>query len=114
MHEFSLVQSLLTLIEQHVTENRAAKVNKIVVTIGKLAGVEAELFQIAFDTFKEKTVAQDAKMVIEMVDLVIQCDDCQKEYVLQQYVFQCPECGGVNIKTIAGEDMFLQSLELET
>lgn len=54
MHEYSIVQSLLEQCEQYVEANDASKVTKLIVKIGVLSGVEPDLLQTAFDTFKEK------------------------------------------------------------
>jgi len=58
MHEFSIVQSLLNLIENYARENNASSVSKVVVQIGVLSGVEPHLLEIAFNTFKEGTIAE--------------------------------------------------------
>jgi len=54
MHEFSIVQSLLNLIEENARKNSAKSVSKVVVKIGKMSGVEPHLLEIAFNIFKEK------------------------------------------------------------
>ena len=54
MHEYSVVQSLLESCEEHARQNDAKKVTKVVVKIGVLSGVEPDLLQTAFDTFKEQ------------------------------------------------------------
>ena len=59
MHEYSIVQSLLESCEQHARENEAKEVTKVVVKIGVLSGVEPDLLQTAFDTFKEKTICHN-------------------------------------------------------
>ena len=64
MHEYSVVQSLLESCEEHARVNEASKVTKVVVKIGVLSGVEPDLLQTAFDTFKEQTVCHDAEFLI--------------------------------------------------
>ncbi|MBV5348079.1 hydrogenase maturation nickel metallochaperone HypA, partial [bacterium] len=56
MHEYSIVQALLTQCEDIARENEAESVTKIIVKIGKMSGVEPHLLEMAFNTFKEKTV----------------------------------------------------------
>ena len=69
MHEFSVVQSLLGLIEENVRKNNAKSVSKVVVKIGKLSGIEPHLLKITFNTFKEKTVCENTEleMIIQEV-----------------------------------------------
>jgi len=45
MHEFSVVQSLMGLIEENVKKNNAKSVSKVVVKIGKMSGIEPHLLK---------------------------------------------------------------------
>ncbi|RXK00360.1 hydrogenase maturation nickel metallochaperone HypA [Arcobacter sp. CECT 8986] len=113
MHEYSIVQSLLEQCEQYVEENDASKVTKLIVKIGVLSGVEPDLLQTAFDTFKEKTVCDGAEFIINRQKVVIDCLDCNQTSTLEKNEFLCPSCNSNNLKVVDGEDMFLMSLELE-
>ena len=66
MHEYSIVQSLLESCEQHARQNEAKEVTKVVVKIGVLSGVEPDLLQTAFDTFKEQTICHNAEFVLNI------------------------------------------------
>ncbi|WP_456393429.1 hydrogenase maturation nickel metallochaperone HypA [Persephonella sp.] len=114
MHEFSVVQSLMGLIERHAQENNAKSVSKVVVKIGKMSGIEPHLLKIAFDTFKEKTICENANLEMVIQDVVALCEDCKKEFIVENNRFVCPFCGGFNLRILDGEDMYLLSLELET
>jgi len=113
MHEFSIVQSLISIIEGYVEENNATKVSRVVVKVGVLSGVEPHLLEMAFNTFKEGTVAQGAEFVIEVEKLKIRCKDCKTESEKEEINALCPSCGSLNTEIIGGEDMLLKSLELE-
>lgn len=112
MHEYSIVQSLLESCEQHVKENDSEEVTKVVVKIGVLSGVEPNLLQTAFDTFKEQTVCHNAEFVINIQKVTIDCYECNTQSVLEKNEFHCPSCKSTNLKVIDGEDMYLMSLEM--
>ena len=113
MHEFSVVQSLLNLVEQNAIQNNAKSVSKVIVKIGKLSGIEPHLLKIAFDTFKEKTICENAELEMIIQDIVAKCEDCNKEFTIENNRFVCPFCNGFNLQILDGEDMYLLSLELE-
>jgi hydrogenase nickel insertion protein HypA len=113
MHEYSVVQALLEQIEDVAKENDATKVTKIVVKIGVMSGIEAHLLEIAFNTFKEKTICDGAAFVIHIQPIKIRCNSCQKESELDKVHYCCPECESIDVTVIDGEDMFLMSLEME-
>ncbi len=112
MHEFSIVQDLLYMCEKNAKDNSATKVTKVEVKIGKLSGVEPHLLQIAFDTFKEKTICDGAEFCIHHQDLVVRCTMCGKETILEKNTFACPHCDGA-VEVLDGEDMYLMKLEME-
>ena len=113
MHEYSIVQSLLDACEDNAKANDASKVNKVVVKIGVMSGVEPELLKTAFDTFKEKTMCEDAEFVMNIQSVVIKCNSCQKESTLKKLEYSCPDCKSVELDIIDGEDMYLMQLELD-
>lgn len=113
MHEFSIVQSLLDLIEKYARENGANSVSKVVVSVGVLSGVEPHLLELAFNTFKEGTIADGAELIVEVEKLRVRCIDCGRESEKEELNALCPWCGSVNTEVTGGEDMFLKSMELE-
>lgn len=112
MHEYSIVQSLLDSCEEHAKQNDATSVIKVIIKIGVLSGVEADLLQTAFDTFKEKTICNDAEFIINRQKVVIECLDCNTTSILEKNEFSCPSCKSTKVKVIDGEDMYLMSLEM--
>jgi hydrogenase nickel insertion protein HypA len=113
MHEYSVVQALLEQCEENAKINDAAKITKVVVKIGVMSGIEAHLLEIAFNTFKEKTVCDGAEFVMNIQPLTIECEDCKSVSELEEIHYCCQKCESTNVKVIDGEDMFLMSLEME-
>ncbi|MFA5235071.1 MAG: hydrogenase/urease nickel incorporation protein HypA [Sulfurimonas sp.] len=113
MHEYSIVQSLLDSCEENAAKNNATKVTKVVVKIGVMSGVEPELLRTAFDTFKEKTLCEEAEFVINIQQIVIKCNKCLNESVLKSIEYYCPKCKSTDLNILDGEDMYLMQLELE-
>ncbi|MEO1941376.1 MAG: hydrogenase maturation nickel metallochaperone HypA [Campylobacterales bacterium] len=114
MHEYSIVDSLLQLVDQHARENLAKRVTRIEIKVGVLSGVEPELLERAFEVFKEGTVAEGAEFVIKIQPVVVECQRCGAQQELpRESSFRCPSCGAPELKIIDGEEMFLTSLELE-
>jgi len=112
MHEYSIVQSLLESCEEHAKQNDADEVTKVIIKVGVLSGVEPDLLQTAFDTFKEKTICDKAEFIINIQKVLIKCNDCNTQSTLEKHEFDCPSCKSVNIEVLDGEDMYLMSLEM--
>lgn len=113
MHEYSIVQALLEQCEAHAKANDATKVTKVVTKIGKLSGVEPYLLQTAFETFKEHSVCDGAEFLMQLQDLRLYCNSCQKESEQSEVRYQCAHCHSTDVSVLDGEDMYLMSLEME-
>lgn len=113
MHEYSIVQSLLDSCEENAIKSSAQKVTKVVVKIGVMSGVEPELLKTAFDTFKEKTLCEEAEFIINIQPVVIKCNKCLSESILKSIEYCCPKCKETDIDILDGEEMYLMQLELE-
>ena len=112
MHEYSIVQALLSQCEEQAKAHDAKKITKVEVKIGVLSGVEPHLLEAAFNTFKEKTVCDGAEFVMRIQPVVIYCSECEKEFTLGEHDYNCPQCGGNLVKILDGEDMYLMRLEM--
>jgi len=113
MHEYSIVQALIEQCETYARDNHATKITKVVTKIGRLSGVEPHLLEIAFDTFREKTVCDGAEFVMNLQNLVLYCNDCRRESEQSEVRYQCLHCGSTNVSVVDGEEMYLMTLEME-
>ncbi|WP_200763114.1 hydrogenase maturation nickel metallochaperone HypA [Nitrosophilus alvini] len=115
MHEYSIVQSLLDLVEENARKHEAKKIKKIVVKIGRLSGVEPHLLEIAFNTFKEGTICEEADFVMNIQELKVRCKKCDvvSEIESKDLLYECPSCSSCELEVLDGEDMYLMSLEME-
>jgi len=113
MHEYSIVQALIEQCEGYAKENDAKQVNKVVVKIGIMSGVEPHLLEIAFETFKEKTVCDGAEFVMNIQPLTLTCKGCGKTSELENIAYCCPSCESLDVEVVDGEEMLLMSLEMQ-
>ncbi|MGX9460951.1 hydrogenase maturation nickel metallochaperone HypA/HybF [Shewanella sp. A14] len=114
MHEYSIVMSLMEQCESLALENQASSIEQVELKIGILSGVEPALLSQAFDTFKLETVCHNAKLVMNIQPLILQCRTCDTQSQVDERTVICPACGGNNTIVIDGEDMMLMQLVLDT
>ena len=113
MHELSVCLSLLREVERIARENDAGRVTRIVVTVGPLSGVEADLLRNAYPLAVAGTIAEDAEFHIDIAGIVVQCTQCGAESAAKPNRLLCGECGDYRTRLVSGDEMVLQSLELE-
>ncbi|WP_459899250.1 hydrogenase maturation nickel metallochaperone HypA [Campylobacter concisus] len=113
MHELSIVQNLVSLCEKNAAKENAKEISKIEIKIGRLSGVEPHYLESAFDVYKAGTICENAKLVINLQGIVVECLDCGFSGELSENDFTCPKCKSQNLKVTDGEDMYLMRLEMK-
>lgn len=112
MHELSVCLALLEQVEQVAKEHRATRVERILLQIGPLSGVEPALLESAFPLAAAGTVAADARFEIETIPVRVRCKDCGAETVAQANRLLCGGCGGYHTTLLSGKELLLANLEL--
>ena len=113
MHELSIVSNLFEILEEKAKEKKAKKITRVKLQIGAISGVVPEFLKTAFDIYKKDTIANEAKLLIKEIPLKIQCQKCQKEAIIDDFIFICDECGSRELKTLAGKELLLEKIEME-
>lgn len=114
MHETALALSILDIVVEKCREAEGSIIDSVRVRIGKAAGILPEALQFAFDAVKATTVAEKAQLVIEHVPVGGVCNDCKKEFSVndEQYVFSCPLCGSKSFEITTGREMEIVEMEI--
>ena len=48
-----------------------------------------------------------------MVPARLRCEGCETEWVAEAAAFRCPSCGGGDVLVLTGEELEVESIELE-
>ncbi len=113
MHEAGLMQSALETVARVAHQHNFARVSRIGLRVGLLSGVVPEALEFAFEVLRSGTVAADAKLEIEIVPGRFWCENCQAEYNLEQFEFDCARCGGPLVLRGGGAELELAFVEGE-
>jgi hydrogenase nickel incorporation protein HypA/HybF len=112
MHELSICQSLLDQVERIAREHGATRVERILLRVGPLSGVEGPLLQHAYPLAAAGTLAESAELVIEPSPIRVACSTCGAETEASVNRLLCGACGDYRTRLISGDEMLLASLEL--
>jgi len=113
MHELSVTESILELALENARKADASKVTSINLVIGQLSSIVDDSIQFYWDTISEDTICQGAKLSFDRIPAVLKCQDCQKEFTIDQELTACPNCGSYRSLIIHGEEFYLDSIEIE-
>ena len=111
MHELTIAQNILDIINEQLLVNNLSKVIKIRIRIGRLAAIEPE--SLSFEIIAKNTKAEDSVLEIDYVPIRCKCSNCQIVFTLDELNFICPKCMGSNLKIISGNELQVVELEAE-
>jgi len=112
VHEFSICQSLLSQVTVIASDRGASAVERIVVEIGPLSGVEPALLAQAFAIASAASCAAHATLSIETTQVIVSCIACSAQSQAAPNRLLCGVCGGYRTRIVAGEELRLRRVEL--
>jgi hydrogenase nickel incorporation protein HypA/HybF len=76
MHEISIAESIIEIAETAAREANSCSIRVIAVRLGEFTSIVREALEFAFEAAKQGTLAEDARLEIEVVPMVVQCVVC--------------------------------------
>ena len=113
MHEMSLAEGVIQIIEDAAWAQGFAKVKTVFLEIGWLSSVEPDAMAFCFDAVSRGTIAEGATLEVIDVPGAGQCLSCGKTVEISAVFDPCPECGGYPVHPTAGTEMRVRELEVD-
>ena len=117
MHELQVTEQILNIALKHVEGHDVDRIVNIHLRIGELTDLEEEWIQHYFDYLSKDTLAENAKLRIEKVPIVLACDDCGANFEISKQQLsdaKCPECEDdePDLRLISGREYTVLNLEV--
>lgn len=117
MHELQVTEQILAVALKHTEGQDVSRIVNIHLRIGELTDLEGEWIQHYFDYLSKGTLAENAKLQIEKVPIMLQCEDCGTTFRVTKHELgeaQCPECEDDegNWGMISGREYTVTNLEV--
>jgi hydrogenase nickel incorporation protein HypA/HybF len=110
MHELSIAQSIISIVEKTVPTNKQEKVRSVKLQIGTLSGIEIDALTYSFSIIRKSTQLINATLDIDLLKGLALCSDCKSEFEYLSYGNPCPKCNGYQIKIVRGKEMKVISI----
>lgn len=110
LHELSIAESVVRIAGQQADGRRVTKVQ---MKVGHLRQVVPSALAFSFELVAEGTPVEGAELEMEEIPASGRCHDCGVESELGNFPLQCRECKGFELEILAGEELMVESLELE-
>ena len=112
MHELSIAESILEVIDQHVAEGNYCRCTAVTVRAGLLTAVDDDALHFAFETLCEQSSHRGARLILERTFPTAVCA-CGCSFEVTDLVYDCPECGSTTASLSGGDELEVIRLEVE-
>lgn len=113
MHEMSICESIVSVIEQQAVAQSFKKVSMVRLEIGPLAGVELEALRFSFDVVTRGGIAENARLEVIELALNSWCMICAKPVPVKERFDACPECGSYQVQITGGDELRIKEMEVD-
>jgi len=122
MHEFSMAQQIFSIVMRVAKENNVKKILEINIEVGQLTFLNPDQLKFALKVLSEDTIAQDAKIRIEIIQPEIRCNSCKytgkisydgpESHTIYPIIFlKCPKCGSTDVEIIRGKECNIKNIK---
>ncbi|HPP83985.1 MAG TPA: hydrogenase maturation nickel metallochaperone HypA [Rubrivivax sp.] len=105
MHELSLAAGVVRLVEEAAQRERFARVSRLTLEVGALAGVDVGALRFALEVGVRDTCLAGAAIVIEEPPGRAWCMACATSVAITQRGDACPQCGGYQLQPSGGTEL---------
>ena len=110
MHELEALRSILTQTLQKADSHPVLDVNLV---LGDLCDLSDATIRQHWVELSRGTLAEQAALHFRFIKAEVQCMACFQPYQPVNKTIHCPYCGSYGAKILAGEEFYLESIELD-
>lgn len=110
MHEMALAEGILSVV---LDASGGANVRAVDLQVGALQLVVPESLRFSFELAAAGTPAEGAVVNVHETPARLKCRACGAETVLRTPPFQCERCTSTDVNVISGDEVMVESVELD-
>jgi hydrogenase nickel incorporation protein HypA/HybF len=110
MHELALSRAIVETALRHAD---GRPVLSVALRVGALRQVSPASLDFYFALVSAGTPCEGARLEQEAIPAVLRCRDCGEGWELERPDFRCPACGGGDCEVTSGEELEVQTIEVE-
>jgi hydrogenase nickel incorporation protein HypA/HybF len=111
MHEMSIAASMLEAVQAESARHHA-HVLAVGVKIGELSGVDSESLRFCFEALVQDTDLAPLSLEIERLAWRNRCRRCDRDFAVEEYRIECPQCGSAETEMVAGQELEFAYMEI--
>jgi hydrogenase nickel incorporation protein HypA/HybF len=110
MHELSIAQAIVDIAVRNAGDSRVTRVH---VKVGRLRQVVPTALEFSFELCTHGTAAEGAALELDVIPIGVTCRSCSAGSQPAGFPLACGVCGALSVDVVQGEELQVESLELE-
>lgn len=110
MHELAIAGHVIDIAARHAD---GRKVTKVCLKVGHLRQVVPSALSFSFELVSQGTTVEGAELEMEEIPVTGLCRGCGAESHPGAFPLQCGTCGAFDLEITQGEELYVESLEME-
>jgi hydrogenase nickel incorporation protein HypA/HybF len=111
VHELSIAQAIVDVAARNAGDSQ---VTCVYVRVGRLRQVVPSALEFSFELCAHGTAVEGAALEIQHVPIEVTCRSCGAHSQPGDFPLVCEVCGALDVNVVRGEELQVESLELNT
>jgi len=113
MHEFSLCQSIVSIVAKQVKASNFEKVTKVTLEVGNLSGVDLDSLIFWMPTVAKGTLLDNVEIKVDNDIAKAKCKNCGNIFEIINLFDACHQCNSYEKDILNGQQMNVKSIEVK-
>ena len=113
MHELAVTQGVLERAAQHAEAAGAGRVIALYLVLGEMSEITEDSVRFYWEEISRGTPVEGACLNFRRVPAELLCLNCKQRYPHARDEVACPACGSERVTFAAGEEFYLEAIEVE-
>lgn len=114
MHEANFTQQIVQSIISELNKYPDYKPKRVKVKVGEMLHLDNENVRFHYDLLTQGTKLEGVNLDLEEIKTIISCKNCHYTGVIDNHhLLLCPSCGSSDVKMLSGDEIAIESIDLE-
>ena len=113
MHEMSIAQSILDIVDDYMSKEDGRKLTEVAVEVGELVAVVPDSLIFCYDALIENTAYHGSNLIVTVLPLMAKCTNCSETTKIENFNFICSACQSTEIQVNDAQALRISHLEVE-
>jgi hydrogenase nickel incorporation protein HypA/HybF len=114
MHESNFTQQIVRSIISELNKYPDYKPKRVKVKVGEMLHPDDEDVRMHYDLLTQGTKLEGVDLDLEETKTIVSCKNCHHTgIVVNHHLLLCPSCASTNVKMISGDEIAVESIDLE-